>query len=103
MKKSNKKEKSVFGLYSAIKQLNGLERTCKQEAEKVITDSDDKQFFNLGKKEAYSTIWFQLKPILDKANWSSTDKLMYKVLIGILSFCLGFLSCMWLFGLTNNV
>jgi hypothetical protein len=44
-----------------------------------------------------------MKSILEKANWIAGDRAFYKVAIGIVSFCLGFLVCMWMFGLTNGL
>jgi hypothetical protein len=44
-----------------------------------------------------------MKPILEKANWIAGDRWFYKVAIGGIAFCLGFLTCMWMFGLINGL
>lgn len=101
MKKDNNSTKnSNLRLGDVIRQLTFVEQLCKQEAEKNPVNND---LFQSGKQQAYSHIYFKMKPILEKAKGIAGDKLFYKVAIGIISFCLGVLACMWMFGLTNGL
>ena len=92
------KNKQLNKLDTFISILTSLEQLCRKEAEKNPVGKD---FFQSGKQQAYSHIYFEIKSILKEANWISGDMALYKVAIGIVSFCLGFLFCMWMFGLTN--
>lgn len=95
---SNSTQKSNLRLREVISRLSSIEQICKQEAEK---NPVDKNLFESGKQQAYSHIYFEMRPVLERANWIAGDKQFYKFAIGIVSFCLGFLICMWMFGLTN--
>lgn len=97
---SNIAQKPNLRLGAVISRLTSVERLCKQEAEKNPVGKD---LFQSGKQQAYSHIYFEMKPILEKANRIAGDKAFHKVAIGIVSFCLGFLACMWMFGLTKGV
>lgn len=87
-------------LGAVISRLISIQQLCKQEAEKNPVGGD---FFQSGKQQAYSHIYFEIKSIVKEANWIDGDRALYKVAIGIVSFCLGFLACMWMFGLTNGL
>jgi len=97
--KTEKNRTTPSYLDDVILPLTLVEQLCRQEAE---TNPIGKDLFQSGKQQAYSHIYFKLKPILEKGKWIAGDKILYKVAIPILAFCLGFLSCMWFFGLTNR-
>lgn len=83
-------------LKDAINKLEEIEEICKKEAEKNPIDKD---LFQSGKQIAYSHIYFKLFPILKQIYWASGDKYFYRFSIPLGAFCLGFLSCMLMFGL----
>ena len=93
MRKERKKSQR---LGAVVTNLTSVLQICKQEAEKNPIGKD---LFESGKQQAYSHIYFEMKPILERANWIAGDKALYKLGIGIVSFCLGILTCMWMFGL----
>ena len=96
----NEAQRPNLRLGAVISRLTSVEQLCKQEAEKNPVGKD---LFQSGKQQAYSHIYFEMKPILEIANWIAGDRALGKVAIGIVSFCLGFLACMWVFGLTNGL
>jgi hypothetical protein len=96
----NVAQKPNLRLGAVISRLTSVEQLCKQEAEKNPVGID---LFQSGKQHAYSHIYFEMKPILEKANWIAGDRWFYKVAIGGIAFCLGFLACMWMFGLINGL
>ena len=96
----NSAQKPNLRLDAVIGHLTSIEQLCKQEAEKNPVDKD---LFQSGKQQAYSHIYFEIKQILEKADWIAGDRWFYKGVIGVISFCLGFLACMWMFGLTNGL
>jgi len=82
----NEAQKPNLGLGAVISRLTSVEQLCKQEAEKNPVGKD---LFQSGKQQAYSHIYFEMKPILEKANWIAGDRAFYKVAISVISFCLG--------------
>ena len=94
------KNTQLNALGPVIDRLISIEQLCKQEAEKNPVGRD---FFQSGKQQAYTHIYFEIKPIVKEANWIYGDRVLYKVAIGMVSFGLGFLACMWMFGLTNGL
>lgn len=69
-----------------ISDLNELHNICKIEAEKNPINKDN---FQSGKQTAYSHIYFEIKEIIDKANWLKSDRLFYKFAIPICALIVG--------------
>lgn len=94
------KEKEIK-LDSAIMRLYEIERFCQVEAQKNPVNND---LFQSGKQQAYSHIYFELMPayldlisIVKRENQLSSDKLGLKMLIGVVSFCIGAICILFMF------
>jgi hypothetical protein len=91
-----KEEKQSLRLNAVITKLTSIHQLCKEEAEKSPVGKD---LFQSGKQAAYSHMYFVMKPILERAKWIDSDRIFYMVIVPIITFCLGFLSCMGMFNI----
>lgn len=74
-----------------IRSFNTVQEICKNEAN---INPLNKDMFQSGKQQAYSHMYFLLKPIIEKLNFYESDTYFYKIAGILFSFLLGFLFCM---------
>lgn len=79
--------------------MSELKKTCKEQADKMPVNGN---LFENGKQQAYSHVYFELEKVSKKLDWILGDRNLIKLGTVILSYILGFLSCMWAFGILKT-